>query len=50
VQLQADTREVDIELIADESNIYRWTGYLQVRARSQLLALTLTRLGEHAEA
>lgn len=40
VQLQADTREVDIELIADESNIYRWTGYLQVRARSRLLAQT----------
>jgi hypothetical protein len=36
VQLQADTREVDIELIADESNIYRWTGYLQVRARGCL--------------
>ena len=31
-QLQADTRETEIELIADENNIYRWTGFLQVRA------------------
>ena len=33
-QLQADTRETEIELIADENNIYRWTGYLQVRIRA----------------
>jgi hypothetical protein len=33
-QLQADTRETDIELIPDDNNIYRWVGYLKARPRS----------------
>jgi hypothetical protein len=31
-QLQADTRETDIELVPDDSNIYRWVGFLKARA------------------
>jgi hypothetical protein len=31
-QLQADTRETEIELVADDNNIYRWVGYLKACA------------------
>lgn len=35
-QVQGDAREVDIQLLPDDTNIYRWTAYLQASSRERV--------------